>query len=124
MSARPRKTRQDGNDTGDGILSLAEALGERLGQSLGRVSRDLRGTTKFPPGEGDPTVDAAVERANELVTQAERGILHYATTAYLTVSRIAARAREEYEDIAAERQHASRAQTPGGKKSRQHAAKE
>jgi hypothetical protein len=105
---------------GDGqrtIAARAEALGERLGRSLAGLRQRVPGTrtrddeTRAPaPDETQEAGMAAgdgerVQRADQLVTRLQGGAAAYAVVIGRRLRRLAARLREEAEDITAEAQH-------------------
>jgi hypothetical protein len=85
-------------------------LGERLGRSLA----GLRQRLSVPGMRDDETRDAGadavaggerMQRADRLVTRMQGGAVAYATVLGQRLRRLAARLREEAEDIAAEARH-------------------
>jgi hypothetical protein len=111
-------TRGDGRST---IAVRAEALGERLGRSLA----GLRQRARAPMARDDETQDPGApafdetreagaapaghgerfQRADQLVTRLQGGAVAYAIVIGQRLRRLAARLREEAEDIAAEARH-------------------
>ncbi|CAN5235365.1 hypothetical protein BH23GEM4_BH23GEM4_15700 [soil metagenome] len=78
---------------------LIETVGERLGRSVAGLRRGARRLS------GDAVMDGnrpAVVRAEEVVQRLEGTLAGYAAIAFHNARRVAARAREEMEDIQAE----------------------
>jgi hypothetical protein len=108
-------TRND--PSGNPTAIRAEELGERLGRSLAKARHRFEATARPPEVETArrPEEDVApehpatgshlVHRADELVTRLEHGFVAYATVLRDRLRRIAARMREEAEDVAAEAAH-------------------
>lgn len=94
---------------------LLNRIGERVGSSAASVSRRVRQTGTAAAAPKQPEL----ERADAAVRRAEETIAAYATVIGRRLRRLAARAREEAEDIRAEAQHfrterQQRAATPAG----------
>ena len=78
---------------------LLGSLGERFGRLIASATRSVRG---FTDGAATATERPAIERAEVLVNRIEGSVAGLAAAASYSARRIAARAREEAEDIRAE----------------------
>jgi hypothetical protein len=119
-------TRGDGRGT---VAVRAEALGERLGRSLAGLRQRARASgmrDDEAQDRGAPPLDETREagaapagdgerfqRADQLVTRLQGGAVAYAIVLGQRLRRLAARLREEAEDIAAEAQHIRTDRTSG-----------
>jgi hypothetical protein len=97
-------------DSQNAMALRAEALGERLGRSLA----GLRQRLPVAGTRDDETQQARaaavgdgerIQRADQLVTRLQGGAVAYAVVIGQRLRRLAARFREEAEDIAAEARH-------------------
>ena len=86
---------------------FSEQIGEQLGRQVGRLYTILSNLGASAESSAAPvkeTVQATelTERAEQLVNQGEHLLGEYTTRVYHGIRRIAARAKEEYDDITAE----------------------
>jgi hypothetical protein len=108
-------------DSQNAMALRAEALGERLGRSLAGLRQRLPVAGTRDDETQDPGVPARdetrqggaaavgdgerIQRADQLVTRLQNGAVAYAVVIGQRLRRLAARLREEAEDIAAEARH-------------------
>jgi hypothetical protein len=108
----------------DAIGGRAEALGERLGRALASAGSRITGDGAVGKqlarlGTGKELDGERFRRADQLVTRLQHGAGAYAAVIGKRLRRVAARIREEAEDIAAEAQHLRK---PAGSKEPPHSA--